>query len=644
MPVVESAPGLVTRVQRIWLLPPFKKALDRRRREQTLLDGLTECIDRLFRDPTSPGLNLETVATQGRHAILTARINRAYRLVATPVAKAELGLLYFDNHNEAYRWIDRHREQVPTLLTPIVEVARGTPIQASLVPTPAVRRAEEDPLALTAADQWRQMVEQGIERYLAYLDDEQRRIAELNASGLLLVKGAAGTGKTAVAIQRALLQAQQPRLDGLGSSRVLFLCFNHALMTAVEQTIAGITPGGRPETLEVRTIHSWCLSFLTARDADFKVDPDAVRQRTRREFGRLSQDERAALAGLDGDDVFDEIEQVIKANLLASADEYLRFNRRGRGVPLKQPAREAIWNVFERVTAWQHEAKLLTWNDVPARALVAVEAAEEPPAYHAIVVDEGQDLSPAMARLARRLVGREGQLTVLADPAQQIYASGFQWTQRELKTRGGNTRWLRTSYRTTREIHDLARPLIEGDPELVEELRQSNPPVRRGPRPTALACADVAELHRELASRVASDAAQRPPNQIGVIVPRNRDLDDIGRALGAHGVPHQLCRRGDGGIRLTERSVKLLTMHSAKGLDFPVVYVLAPMARDGARAADDDGDLRRLLYVALTRSSDRLTLAVPYGQHHPLVSTLDPASFDVAGSRGQAFALTAGPS
>jgi DNA helicase-2/ATP-dependent DNA helicase PcrA len=67
--------------------------------------------------------------------------------------------------------------------------------------------------------------------------------------------------------------------------------------------------------------------------------------------------------------------------------------------------------------------------------------------------------------------------------------------------------------------------------------------------------------------------------------------------------------------------VSLLTMHAAKGLEFPVVFVigmeegLVPFSFDahGPRQADDReidslAEERRLFYVAMTRAKDRLFL------------------------------------
>ena len=65
--------------------------------------------------------------------------------------------------------------------------------------------------------------------------------------------------------------------------------------------------------------------------------------------------------------------------------------------------------------------------------------------------------------------------------------------------------------------------------------------------------------------------------------------------------------------------MSLLTMHAAKGLEFPVVFVvgledgLMPFSWGTSGAEDTacgpDAEERRLLYVAMTRAKDRLFLS-----------------------------------
>ncbi len=634
---VAQSNALLTRVTRIYMLSPFQKALAKRHSEVVLLHQLADCVDRLSCDPLSPGLNVETLFSVNQRQVLSARITQSFRLIFVPLARTEIGLLYFDNHDEAYAWVDRHRSTIPALLTPVEEIDPAALRSGQFAPVRLPRLDEDSPLVIENARQFAEMVEQGVVAYLSYLDEDQRRLVDLKTSGLLLVKGGAGTGKTAVAIHRVLALARQPTL--MGPSKVLYLCYNRVLASAVGQMLDALSGGTRPPQIEVRTFHAWCRQFLGMAWGHLpQIQPEECQRAVRTAFGNVDPAGRLALAAAHLNDRFvdDEIVQVIKHNGLTTLDQYLSFNRRGRSVALKRAAREAIWQIYRESQAFLDERGIYRWEDLPILALQALDTLAERPVYRAIIIDEAQDCSPVIIRLARRLLPADGGiLTVFADPAQAIYENGFQWTQREIRPAGGNVHWLRKTYRTTREIYDLARPLLDGQEDLCEDLAQMQPPDRRGPRPTMLVTTGLAELLDAVVDRVAEEVRHRPANQIGVLAGSRDLLEQIQARLQERNIASTIVRNGND---LISPSVKLLTFHSAKGLDFPVVVLVGPRKTDlGGQSRASATEARRALYVALTRASYQMVIGIVDGEHHPLVESLDGQHCSPAGSRGVAF-------
>ncbi len=84
------------------------------------------------------------------------------------------------------------------------------------------------------------------------------------------------------------------------------------------------------------------------------------------------------------------------------------------------------------------------------------------------------------------------------------------------------------------------------------------------------------------------------------------------------GLPSALMKGHE--LRLDSTEVKVLTMHSAKGLEFPIVVIIGlqdgiiPRLPDDLQEEEKDGEImsfRRLLYVSMTRAMRGLLVLYP---------------------------------
>lgn len=93
---------------------------------------------------------------------------------------------------------------------------------------------------------------------------------------------------------------------------------------------------------------------------------------------------------------------------------------------------------------------------------------------------------------------------------------------------------------------------------------------------------------------------------MAVICRRYDEMDECAQALSRWQLPFEVCARS-GSFLPHEDTIKVMTMHASKGLEFPVVALVGmgqmPAAGEGER------DEARLFYVGATRATHRLVIA-----------------------------------
>jgi hypothetical protein len=118
------------------------------------------------------------------------------------------------------------------------------------------------------AGQLTEILHRPIEDWMVYLDPAQRGLVERNYNGPARIRGAAGTGKTVVALHRAR------RLAAAGK-RVLFTTYVRNLPEIYEQVFGRWAPEDSRH-VEFAGVHRWALGYLARHGAGLKVDLNAA--------------------------------------------------------------------------------------------------------------------------------------------------------------------------------------------------------------------------------------------------------------------------------------------------------------------------------------------------------------------------------
>lgn len=226
------------------------------------------------------------------------------------------------------------------------------------------------------------------------------------------------------------------------------------------------------------------------------------------------------------------------------------------------------------------------------------------PLFDAVLIDEWQDFFPAWTALAElALKSGRGGMVVAGDPKQALYHDLGMSAAVSLPTESVS---LLRPYRSTRQILDVTSALANQlDVEGRDHAFEGEP-------------ADLvwATTQVEQSAAVARDVllllsdGERQPQDIGVLVTRKWAMGGVTRALTEAGVPCRVVYPSQAdGLDLAEPCVKILTVHSAKGLEFDVVFLVGLEQLpdpDGTDSVDRHG---RTGYVGATRARDQLVLS-----------------------------------
>ncbi len=571
----------------------------------------------------------------------------AYRSVDRPLGQGVTALLRAIHRKDVYDWVSRYEGEptdsfLPVRASPLlrqqVDAALNGDEDAEVQPTvsdPVPRKEPDDPVRLSGGDDLLTIARRGMEEYLTTLSEEQRTMVGRLSRGPAVIRGPAGSGKTIMALHLVRQMHEELQRNLLTKDeRILLLDFGRTLRENLRSMLSYLC-GEIPGCVQIINIHRWCENYLVPRSNQWRTGIPA-RDRSVSAAGsirhaiRLCRQE-GLLGDIDDELVFDEITSFMIRRGFRSLDEYLEADRTGRGYPLRSEAREQIWGVYERREEIQrHGFRAWGYDDLINLTLEQLAEDEEFRPYRYVVVDEVQDFSVAMLRLARRLAGDdESRLFMFGDAAQSLYDPSFRWKDAELAVRGGRVRTLSSSHRCAKRIYQAARivihPLAADRPEDYDEPDQYT---HVGTKPRVVFVPDeesqVLLVTEEIQGLLESEAL---PQTIAVLSAKNQDLIAFSRRLAEMDVVSEYFRDNeDSRIKFEEPAVKLVTIHSAKGLGFPHVFLMVPPP---VPERWDEERERKTLFTAMTRAGVSLVLLTPEHDPHPLMQELVSSGYAV---------------
>jgi len=473
-------------------------------------------------------------------------------------------------------------------------------------------------------------------------EGQQQDVVFLRASGHCVALGAAGSGKTVMAVNRARYLSEAPGIGG----PTLLVTYNGTLVTYLSSRI------GREFDVDVLQYHLFakkCIEERTHKKLQVcdtverhKLIEQALTEIREGALWRHSTLNRSVKFFVDEFDWLD-------GHGVTDFGAYLsgELQRTGRGSSLAVADRAVPLRVYERYRELRAAAGYdQDWPGIAGELRRCLAVDDEPPPYRHVVIDEGQDFSPEMIRSLVAAVPEEGSVTFFGDYAQQIYGRRLSWQSLGLQVKGGRTVRFDRNYRNTREIARLATTMADM-PHFADgvELVRAGEPAHTGMTPTLVRVrskdAQLAEAMK-YAKNVLYDRRTRAASRRVAVLTRTPEFNDkffmaLTKALESRKKAPPVVRLHKG-IRhwIDDPGFYVGQYVDARGLEFDTVIMplcdedeLPPAEEiEALGSAEARARQARELYVGITRARTELVILYS-GALTPLLPAPDSGMYEL---------------
>ena len=209
----------------------------------------------------------------------------------------------------------------------------------------------------------------------------------------------------------------------------------------------------------------------------------------------------------------------------------------------------------------------------------------------------------------------------VADNTQSIYSQSWLGKGRPYTSIGydmsGKSRILSKNYRTTTEISKAAYQLIENDTSINANVDFVKPSLidRHGHPPIYRFFTTNQDQINFLLKEIQTLKNDYRYSEICVVAKEKRIIESVCQGLESGGIPSEILQSAEANFESDK--VKLVTMHSIKGLEFKVIFLIdlndgvIPNTRlynfDEEETMESED--RKLLYVGMTRANELLYMS-----------------------------------
>ncbi|QEN03323.1 hypothetical protein EW093_00910 [Thiospirochaeta perfilievii] len=354
---------------------------------------------------------------------------------------------------------------------------------------------------------------------------------------------------------------------------------------------------------DINTVDSFLLDKFKTIFPDYSLDPYYKVDIPLGDLVKLNEKELLV-----------EIEDFLLAGNVTES-EYVKTDgiiRSGMKIKgLKVAEREQVWSCFIKYIHELEDKKTVTFPYLRYKLLNYL--LEHPGDKNIrdvqyMFVDEVQDMTPASLAALKELT--IGIIVMAGDNNQKIFASTSPYKRAGINLHG-STFTLNENFRNTNQILNFANSFLKQHNDKIDlEVIDS---YRDGPLPEVNVIKGSITKAITDQLRIYIDDLGYEKHNIAIIVNSLRDATTkkLLKALESENISYVDTSEANFDFS-QENAVRITTLHSCKGLDFPVVLLSIPYIKEPKDYDSETNDeiLRNLLYVAFTRAMDNLNIFI----------------------------------